>query len=500
MQITAQTWSPGKNTLEPEPEATKDPGRSGSLIQQILIMPRVPRLWLNFAIGALLLAGLLSLYVVLGRLPVIAERIADPLFFKRCLVVHVNLALTVWFYAFLCGLVGLSCASRKKSWDAIPLAGALFGVMMMLGGALVPGAEPVLANYIPVIDHRLFLTGIQVFGFSVVSYLGITLFRPTCRWGGCLPVDAMLGLRVAAGGVLLAGITWLASRGMVSETMERWVYFEISTWGAGHVLQMANVAMMLAIWLWAGGLPGGKPCLNKRAATWIFSALAVPWLALPILAAIPTLQPYSFGSSTWLMRWGLFPITLVVMGVVFTRIRATPKNSHERLPMIRAGLAASMGLTLLGFILGAMIRGSTTLVPAHYHAALGGVTAALMMASYLITHECGRRNRQAIGKRFWKAAHVQLLLFGVGQGVFAAGFAIAGLYGQGRKTYGVEQAVKSPGEYWGLGIMGIGGLLAAVAGILFLILMGIALKHWRRNSKSSGIQFYEPVINDENKG
>jgi hypothetical protein len=71
------------------------------------------RRWFALAIGSLVIAGLLSLSVVIGRLPVIAGWIGDPLFFKRCLVVHVDLALVVWFYAFLAALnalrVGRAC-------------------------------------------------------------------------------------------------------------------------------------------------------------------------------------------------------------------------------------------------------------------------------------------------------------------------------------------------------------------------------------------------------
>ena len=63
------------------------------------------RRWCALAVGSLVVAGLLSLAVVVGRLPVLSRIIDDPLFVKRCLVVHVDLALVVWFYSFLAGLL-----------------------------------------------------------------------------------------------------------------------------------------------------------------------------------------------------------------------------------------------------------------------------------------------------------------------------------------------------------------------------------------------------------
>src|SRR5512145_532688 len=65
------------------------------------------RRWFLLAVGSLVIAGLLSISVVFGRLPGIARFIDDPLFFKRCLVVHVDLALVVWFYAFIAALNAL---------------------------------------------------------------------------------------------------------------------------------------------------------------------------------------------------------------------------------------------------------------------------------------------------------------------------------------------------------------------------------------------------------
>ena len=77
-------------------------------------------------------------------------------------------------------------------------------------------------------------------------------------------------------------------------------------------------------------------------------------------------------------------------------------------------------------------------------------------------------------------ARLQLVLFGAGQAVFGLGFALAGAYGLGRKQYGSEQHVRSLGEYFGLSVMGLGGLVAVAGGIFFLAVMLRRIGAWRR--------------------
>ena len=140
---------------------------------------------------------------------------------------------------------------------------------------------------------------------------------------------------------------------------------------------------------------------------------------------------------------------------------------------------ASAGLALLGLVLGACIRGSTTLVPAHYHASLGAVTVAFMTAAYFV---CDRlrsgENRAGLNDQIWARAKRQLALFGVGQTVFVLGFAIGGAYGLGRKTYAAEQHARSMGEVTGLIVMGVGGLVAVAGGLWFLFLMLREIRAW----------------------
>jgi cytochrome c oxidase subunit 1 len=51
-----------------------------------------------------------------------------------------------------------------------------------------------------------------------------------------------------------------------------------------------------------------------------------------------------------------------------------------------------------------------------------------------------------------------------------------------RKAYGAEQAGRGLGESIGLGVMGVGGLIAVVGGLLFL---GIVAAIWRQGSERS---------------
>jgi heme/copper-type cytochrome/quinol oxidase subunit 1 len=143
-----------------------------------------------------------------------------------------------------------------------------------------------------------------------------------------------------------------------------------------------------------------------------------------------------------------------------------------------SGFAVSAALTVLGFVLGAMIRGSNTMVPAHYHASIGGVTAAFMTLSYVMLHAFGLT---ASTPKLRRIATWQPVVYGVGQMTFAVGFALAGAYGMSRKVYGAEQAARGLGESIGLAVMGTGGLIAVVGGVLFLVVVAVV---WRRGPAS----------------
>ena len=452
--------------LAPPPPAAFSPGESVSGLSEYIgqatsVSPFVAR-WFLLALGSLLLAGLLSLSVVLGRLPLLSGLIDDPLFFKRCLVVHVDLALIVWFYAFASSLAALRAGPRGGVLSSLSFVLSTLGVAGLIGGGLMRGAAPVLANYVPVIDHPLFLAGLACFflGFSMRHLLAPAASHRL------LPPDAAVGVQACGLALALAAVSWISARAALPPGLPAHTFYEFSHWGPGHVLQAANVCAMLSVWLWAAGRITGRPVLSGLGAGFLFSALLLPHFAMPLLSWQGALHRTYIEGATSLMRWGIFPIVSLVLALLVRHLRrhASSAVSTED-KMLRAGLAASVGLTLLGFFLGACIRGSTTLVPAHYHASLGGVTAAFMTASFLLLKALGRIDAAPHG------AAAQLACFGIGQAVFALGFAIGGAYGLGRKTYAAEQHVRTLGEQIGLGVMGLGGLAAAAAGVWFLVLV-----------------------------
>lgn len=438
--------------------------------------------WLSLSVISLLLAGLLSLSVVVGRLPGISELIGDPLFFKRCLVVHVNLALSVWFYAFVASLSALRSPARSRSLDMAAYAMSVFGVVLMLAGGLVRGAAPILANYIPVIDHPLYIAGLGLFFAGILAFIirrtGSEREPPI----GGLPVEAAVGAQVCGIVLVLAAATWISARTALPEGLNRLTFFEFSHWGAGHVLQVANVCAMLAVWIWLMARATGRSMMTVRSAGLLFAVLVAPHFAMPLLSGQGVMHRTYIEGATLLMRWGIFPVVLVFFFLCLRHLLRHPVSKTDAVARLaRAGFASSAALTLLGIVLGSLIRGSTSLVPAHYHASLGGVTAAFMTAAHLYFDQAARSSQGAYTHR-WTSARRQILCFGIGQAVFALGFGFAGIHGSGRKTYGSEQHVRTLSEQVGLGVMGLGGLVAAAAGIWFLVLLGRALRARRSNS------------------
>ncbi len=449
------------------------------------------RRWCALAFASLVIAGLLSLSVVIGRLPVLSRIIDDPLFFKRCLVVHVDLALVVWFYAFLAGLLALRTPAGPAPVRTIGFALAVGGVGAMLAGGLVRGAQPILANYVPVIDTPLFGLGLAAFFVGTLLHVVHALATPPGPDGLALPPDAAFGLRAAAVIVVIAAATWVSARAGLPDGLDVYTRAEFLAWGPGHVLQAANAAAMLAVWLWLLERATGATVLSRRATVAIFAALVLPQAVMPLLTARGTLDTLYHTGATQLMRWAIFPALLAVFVAGVARLRRARRAgivATEAQRMARTGFAASAALALLGIALGACIRSSTTLVPAHYHASLGAVTVAFMTAAYLVCE--GVRHGRGSARpsdRWWRAARRQLALFGIGQTVFALGFALGGAYGLGRKAYAAEQHVRSAGEVGGLIVMGAGGLVAVAGGLWFLFLVLRELRGWWRPAPAAAV-------------
>jgi hypothetical protein len=368
------------------------------------------------------------------------------------------------------------------------------GVAMMLLAAGLPGTQPVLSNYIPVIDHWLFGAGQILFAVGVLaSFFGWRLFprRTTLRPFFEIPGAAQMGLRCTAAGLVLAAITFAITSFRITPDLSVQVHYELLFWGGGHVLQMVCSVAMVSVWLILLTSALGRSPISERAAAILFIALMVPWLTSPLLALQGTWSPGYRGGFTSLMRWSIFPVVSLFLYACLRQLVAEIRSGRIKSSVLAdprvAGFLVSAVLTLLGFALGAAIRGSNTMIPAHYHASIGGVTVAFMTIAYLML--------QAFGfsiptHRLRRSATWQPVIYGVGQMIFAGGFALAGIYGMARKSYGAEQAGRGLGESIGLSVMGIGGLIAVVGGVLFLVVLA---KVWRQGSEHR-IKTLRPVI------
>lgn len=435
------------------------------------------RRWFSIAIASLVFAGLFAIAIVVARVPVIDQWMGDPLFFRRCLAVHVTLALVVWFYAFFAALYHLVPArssSRTPNSISVWVGGAAF--LAILSGAGMRNSEAMLVNYIPIIDHPIFKGGLLAAGLAIaLCFTDLRVFRVAPPSPGQLPTASSVGLRAAAIAFSLALLTFAAGAWAVPHALGGTAYYESLVWGGGHVLQFTNAMAMVAVWQWLLTLALGDDRASDRVAPWLFGAMLVPLLAAPFVAALGPEYPGGREYFTQIMRWGIFPAVLVFVGLGVRRLRQAASERGWR-PIVGdvrvLAVLVSVVLTLAGFVLGALIRGQTTMIPAHYHASIGGVTVSFMGASYVLLERFGRA---PVGGRALRTMRIQPLVYGIGQLMFAFGFGLAGAHGAARKVYGNEQQLRTLAESIGMGTMGIGGLIAVAGGIMLLLVVVPAL-------------------------
>jgi hypothetical protein len=421
--------------------------------------------WLLLALGSLVVGGLLTIVIVLSRTPYVQDIFPWVDLFHTALVVHVDLTVLVWFL----GMAGVIWSINSHSgcyrcgWMALLLC--IAGSVIISLSPFLGSASPLMINYIPILNDPLFFSGLIVFGcgFLLLVLRGLFFSRPigmrvTGQGAMRFGLFSALISAVTAMGALLA--SWLG----IPDSVQGEYYYELLFWGGGHTLQFVHIQLMLVCWLWLATESGIASRLTPRTVLLLFAFGLVPVLMTPVAYFM-----YDTGSAehqiamTWLMKFGgglaALPISLVVLFNLVNSLRSPASPSPQR-----SALFSSMILFGVGGIIGFMIEGSNVTVPAHYHGSIVAVTLAYMGVTYHLLPLLGFKHPTG------RLVVLQPWIYASGQLMHVIGLAWSGGYGVQRKTAGGAQALDGIEKVAGMGLMGLGGLVAVIGGVLFLVI------------------------------
>jgi cytochrome c oxidase subunit I len=438
------------------------------------------RWWVLLAVATLAISGLGPLILLAGRASALAEKSFIQSTFAEALVIHVNLSAVAWFLAIALLFWALFSQPRR------PLVGGLrnaalisFGVSILCvaGAPLLGDGVALFSNYIPMYSSPLFVTGLGLMSAALVAAILDMRLSVTQGFALSPPQAAQhFGILGSAFIVLLALVHFVwaylrlpAPDGMNAESALH--YYEGVFWAGGHVLQLAYTQLLLVAWLWLASAAGLPIRLSGKALLALFALYPLVALTSP-LGFLDGSRPYNLEFFTQQMRHG-GGISAIVLGLYLgAKLLGHGRPAREnRLPWLC--LVSSMLLFFAGGVIGHMISGINTIIPAHYHGSIVGTTLAFMGVIYLLLPRLGYASLTSS-----KAVLLQPLLYGGGSLMHAIGFAIAGGYGAERKAVGALETTHESMQA-ALQFMRLGGLLAVIGGGMFVVMVVIAMRRGR---------------------
>lgn len=444
---------------------------------------RLARGWLFLAVGALVLSGLLAVLIVLSRVPYISDVFPWVDFFHVALVVHVDLSVLVWFLAFAGILWSLHPRQRHLPTAWLALGLAAIGTVVMTASPFLGADHPIMANYVPVLDHPLFLSGLVIFG---VGFLVLVIHAMATAFGGermegsvgALWFGMKTAMVAAVVSMLAVGWSWFNIPDFINDKE----YYEVLFWGGGHVLQFMHTQLVLVVWLWLATASGVPVSISPRLLTALFVLGIVAIFLTPVIYMLHDVHSFENRRAfTWMMGLGnglaAAPVMLAIWYGLFAAGRGSmPTGTHPQ----RAALVFSVVLFGVGGILGFMITGSNTIVPAHYHGSIVGISLAFMGLTFHLLPRLG------FGEVPLRLATIQPYVFGVGQLMHVLGLAWSGGHGVQRKTAGSAQGLDNLPEILGMAFAGLGGLVAIIGGFMFLVIVYRSVRSAGRGQPRAG--------------
>jgi len=456
---------------------------------------------------SLLIGGIAAVLVLLTRWQVV--HLLSPEWFYRVLTVH-GMSMLIFFIIFFemavlyfasAVLLNSRVATPRLAWAAfwLMVTGALLVEWMMWTGK----ADVLFTSYVPLRAHPLYYLGVILFAVGALIVTGIffgtlVVAKRERTYEGSVPLvtfgaatAAIIAVITLSHGAAIYIPTFLWSLGLMHVDAE---VYRMVWWGLGHSSQQINVAAMVSIWYLLGALTIGAVVLNEKISrtAFVLYVLFISMAAAHHLLVDPGLSP---AWKVWNTSYAMYLAVLASMVHGFTvpagmeagqRLRGLGKGLFEWLrkaPWGDPGFSSLVfSVIIFGFLGGItgvtfgteqinIIAHNTLRVPGHFHATVvGGTALAFMGITYYVIPLIFRKQ-----VAFWPLARVQPYLFAIGMTIFSIFMTFAGTFGVPRRHWDMTfsqapfDVQYNPAVSLVVGIMAIGGLLAAVGGGIYLV-------------------------------
>ena len=467
------------------------------------------------AVVFLAIGGLMGLMVALTRWP--AVHLLPAEWFYLILTAHGANVLLYWIIFFEIAVLYFASAVLLNSRLAAPKLG-WFGFVLMVAGAVITniavlqGESTVMfTSYPPMMARPHFYLGIIL--FAVGALIGVGLFFGTLMiakaertYEGSIPLvtfgaltAAIIAVFTLASGAIILVPTMLWSMGLIRDIDP--LMYKLVWWAMGHSSQQINVSAHVSVWYMIAALVlGAKPLSEKvsRSAFFLYILFLQLASAHHLLAEPGISAEWKIVNTSYMMYLAVLGSMIHGLTVPGSIEAAQRRNGFNRgvfewLRKAPWGNPAFSGmflsLVMFGFIGGIsgvvlgteqlnVLMHNTIYVPGHFHGTVvAGTTLAFMAGTYLVLPLIFQR------EIIWPGlARIQPYLFGIG----AAGISLfmmgAGTLGVPRRHWDINftDAVigfqLSPGAFLMMGMNGISAILAALGGIIFvLVVVGTAL-------------------------
>ena len=423
------------------------------------------------AIFSLAVAGLFAALLVLSRAPGTSDYVPWPEdFFQKGLITHVSLSFLVWFLAVF-GAFNTAVVPSNNGISRIDICllmqrAAIFlfvsGFIALLIPPFLEGGTPSLNNYIPVIINPTYYIGLVLLALGIL----ISVIRVLNNFNTLAIID--FREKPILIGACVLYITAFVAVGMSAEQLKAepigYDYNESLFWGAGHILQIFNVALFFI-----GSSILYRLAFKTSLATNFFFSWTTGFLVIVGLVGLSFYgmfevgHPKHYSAFTKLQYFLGLPVTLILVNLAIGIWRQRTNISwHEPATL---SLASALVVFGIGTFLGLFVDGEDTRTPAHYHGVISGINLIFIGLFYVWFLPLLDRTPKP-----GKLLSLQIILYAVGQMIFVSGMFAAGGMGASRKVMGAGIDVDNISAILATSIRDLGGALSIIGGILFIII------------------------------